>query len=887
MSTGQKEIGVMKGLPKFNGGNLPDFLNGHSEETQTQWLEVYTDQYEVQVMSGVGVDSAEQAAFQEATDVAVNKEKSARFAEMIKQEGGKWILYSKDGKKKLGTFGSQDEALKRERQIQFMKNAKFQESTFHILESVDPEGKEWDVVLIEAGKAKKIGSHGFPRFYSEEVLQEAVDAGMFENGAVRIYEQSGGIHDHLPENLLPVQSGFIKNQVGITDNSRIGEFTKKDGTKGRGVLAKFHVLEGHNWLRAAMKDLWNKGKKVLGFSIDGGGKETPKFHNGETVDWVERFFDISENTLVSHPAAGGGILRLAASINEKQQENDKMREKLIAKIKEKFPRLLESAKIEDKSDEDLLEMYETALREAKEAEDKKAADVKAEEEKKAVEAKKVEEEKTEQTKSKTDGLDKQIEATEAKVAKMQESIELSTCQAVLKTRLAEAQLPQPITTMLSEKYSGKQFEVDELNKEISAQQEMVTKLRETKPNVGPQIKVGKEERDKHIVAMDGFFAGEDQKDKDGTVIPMFHSFREAYAEIVQDPRAYMADARTILADAYSFAPDMGDDTRLAESYDRERRIAFRETGHVTSTWAQILGDSVTRRMVKLYDQEEYQDYRKIASSIVPINDFRTQRRLHIGGFGTLSTVAEQGTYLDLGNLGDEEDTYAPAKKGGLASVTEEMVANDDVNAIRNVPVLLGNAAGLTLKNSVFDMFKNNLEQDASTTLATSARGNKGTTALGSGEWATMRTRMRTLTAYGNTSDYLGAANVPRVLMVPNELEEIALKLQKSDIAVNAVVSTTAANNYQHATEPNLYKGQIDVIVVDEWTDADNWWVVANPKKAPTLEVGFYKGRQKPELFVQDNPTVGSMFTADKITYKIRFIYGFGILNWRAFGGAIV
>lgn len=36
---------------------------------------------------------------------------------MIKKEGGKYCLYSKDGKKKLGTFKSEKEAKKREAQI--------------------------------------------------------------------------------------------------------------------------------------------------------------------------------------------------------------------------------------------------------------------------------------------------------------------------------------------------------------------------------------------------------------------------------------------------------------------------------------------------------------------------------------------------------------------------------------------------------------------------------------------------------------------------------------------------------------------------------------------------------------------------------------------------
>jgi hypothetical protein len=42
--------------------------------------------------------------------------------EVIKHEGNKWVLYSHDGLKKLGEFDSEEDAKKRERQIQFFKH---------------------------------------------------------------------------------------------------------------------------------------------------------------------------------------------------------------------------------------------------------------------------------------------------------------------------------------------------------------------------------------------------------------------------------------------------------------------------------------------------------------------------------------------------------------------------------------------------------------------------------------------------------------------------------------------------------------------------------------------------------------------------------------------
>jgi len=99
------------------------------------------------------------------------------------------------------------------------------------------------------------------------------------------------------------------------------------------------------------------------------------------------------------------------------------------------------------------------------------------------------------------------------------------------------------------------------------------------------------------------------------------------------------------------------------------------------------------------------------------------------------------------------------------------------------------------------------------------------------------------------------------------------------VGTGAAAASTGSD--QTSTVANIWQNQFEPIVIPYWTTATTWWLVSDPRTAPTIEVGFFKGRQEPELFVQDNPTVGSAFTADKITYKIRFIYGYNILDYRS------
>jgi len=52
-------------------------------------------------------------------------------------------------------------------------------------------------------------------------------------------------------------------------------------------------------------------------------------------------------------------------------------------------------------------------------------------------------------------------------------------------------------------------------------------------------------------------------------------------------------------------------------------------------------------------------------------------------------------------------------------------------------------------------------------------------------------------------------------------------------------------------------------------------------------MGFLGGRQEPEFFTQDQPQNGSVFTADKISYKIRHVYGGVVADHRSFYRQVV
>ena len=331
------------------------------------------------------------------------------------------------------------------------------------------------------------------------------------------------------------------------------------------------------------------------------------------------------------------------------------------------------------------------------------------------------------------------------------------------------------------------------------------------------------------------------------------SFRECYIEITGD---------TKITGRVQDAP------RLKEALN-------------TGSWTEILGDSITRRMVAEYQAQPLTNWRGVVADVVPVSDFRTQRRMRFGGYGNLPTVGQGAPYVALASPTDEEATYAPAKRGGTESVTVEMITNDDVGAVRRIPAKLARAAAQTLHEFVWDFLANNGLVYDGTALAAIGHANLIATALTTTNLGAARLLLKKQ-ADMSSAKRIGLA--AKYLIVPTDLEELAFQITQSvQVVPDAAIPTTAA-----AAAKNFLATQgIRPVVVDYWTDVDNYWVTADPSQSPMIEIGFLSGREEPELFVQDTPNQGSLFSNDQITYKIRHVYGGAVLDFRPFVGGIV
>ena len=136
----------------------------------------------------------------------------------------------------------------------------------------------------------------------------------------------------------------------------------------------------------------------------------------------------------------------------------------------------------------------------------------------------------------------------------------------------------------------------------------------------------------------------------------------------------------------------------------------------------------------------------------------------------------------------------------------------------------------------------------------------------------------------NSSERLGALTAPKFILVPPDLEMTALQVLASEYQYTYALSNAPTGPANPLSEGSTHMERLAfarsrVIVVDLWTDTNNWAAVCDPRMYPTIGLGFRYGRV-PEIFSVASPLAGLMFTNDTMPVKVRFFYATGPMDYR-------
>ncbi len=699
-----------------------------------------------------------------------------------------------------------------------------------LIEAKGQKGSSWRVLLIKAGTS------GNRRHYPEAMLKEA--APLFEGVKAYADHPSKSEQRDRPER-------SSRDVVGWYQNVAWEESLK-------GLTADFHIVESADWLMKSLKSAWDKGKSdLLGFSINALGTVGKKLHDdGSTL--IEAIEKVVSTDVVTTPGAGGRVLgvleseRNAADGPEGEMDPEEIKRLIQEALTASTAGLMEAMRTE----------VTTAV----------AAAVPA-----------PPDPKPEPMPDPMPDPEPVKEAASPDVKALQEAlaeIKAQNRRVEITARIDAAKLPTVHTAKLKTRMleaAGRRMVDDaEIDTEIQYVRDLIAESGPARPNWIPGIQQGDTAHDQMYKALEGWFTG---TPVDG--VSPTRDLRESYSRWTGV--SYLdADPDEMFGAVARRYDSKRDHQRLTESLS-------------TADWGQAFADVFYTVMIRRYAADPmYDRWRLIVSDVESVPDFRTRHFIRIGGYGNFAQVPELGTYPDVTTPGDEEVTYTISKYGGIESISMESMLNDRANIVRRLPLLMAEGAARGLYEFVLDMATTanpTMDYD-SVALYDAAHGNTSTTALSVAGIDAVNVAMRSQTSYGNSVDILGPRNTVKNIIVPNELEGRANRIVNPSPAYQYAIASPA--DTETVMDPARWANQgLNVHVYDKLTDATDWWATADPARVPTMVIGFLNGRQEPELFTQDQQNVGSMFTADKVQFKLRHIFGGDILEHRSFFREVV
>ena len=313
---------------------------------------------------------------------------------------------------------------------------------------------------------------------------------------------------------------------------------------------------------------------------------------------------------------------------------------------------------------------------------------------------------------------------------------------------------------------------------------------------------------------------------------------------------------------------------IAGSRTRIASMAVRAGTMSTSDFSAIFADVLNKTLLKAY-AEQPATWRPWVN-IVSTSDFKTIHGVSLSEAPNLELVKEAEEY-QFKALSDNKESYAPLKYGEILPLTWEMVVNDDVRAFTRIPTLLGAATRRKESDLVYG-------------LLTGGSNNHGPTLADNGQLFQTGTSRSNLLQTGKaiTADNLDAARQlmwkqtgpkgarlaiePRFLIVSPTNQMTTQVLLTSAASVTDEKNAGVVNPMQNAFVSIVESRLLDVGA----NNGEAWYLVADPNRIDTMEVAYLDGYQQPQIETE------AEFTRDVISWKVRHVFGCGVMDYRGF-----
>ncbi len=281
----------------------------------------------------------------------------------------------------------------------------------------------------------------------------------------------------------------------------------------------------------------------------------------------------------------------------------------------------------------------------------------------------------------------------------------------------------------------------------------------------------------------------------------------------------------------------------------------------------ILSNTANKFLLDGFDAVE-STWRKIAK-IRNVKDFKqaTSHRLVAGA--KFDEVGPDGE-LKHGELGEESYTNQAKTHGKMFTITRQDIINDDLDALVAIPSQIGRGGALKLNEVFWASFLDNSSFFTS--------GNKNyaggiTTALSIDALTAAE-----LLFYNQTvpnGDPLAVE--PAILLVPNALQVTASQIMKSSELRDTTTSKKTGTTNPHAGKFEVARSSYLSNAALTGNSTKAWYLLADPRSIPVIEVAFLNGNQSPTVESADADF-------NVLGIQMRGFYDFGVNKQEYRGG---
>lgn len=255
--------------------------------------------------------------------------------------------------------------------------------------------------------------------------------------------------------------------------------------------------------------------------------------------------------------------------------------------------------------------------------------------------------------------------------------------------------------------------------------------------------------------------------------------------------------------------------------------------------------------------QQYRRYARVESA----PDFRERRLKGLIGMSKPGYIGEHGEAPQMMRGERPPATLVVDTYGGTYSMTRHLIVNDESNELLNsAPEMMGESMAEFIVETIIALIESNPTAPDGNPMWSTGRGNQitGNTATAGLSEDTLATGLSRMTKQRDDNNRRITVSVASIVVGDPRWELVARRILRStDTGTTAPGSGgagTGTNVFDKGTYNPLRAAGLpeDAIIYDAYlSDADDWYLFADPRRVPAFAVGFLNGNERPQVFLKN------------------------------------